>query len=207
MGWPRALVLVVLAGSVLPSHARTYCCTDDNGRRVCGDVVLPQCAKRSYQEFNSQGVIARQHEAPLSAEQRAQRNAELARKKEEERRAADDNRRDRALLASYSSAGDIDAKRDRMLVEAHAGLTLSQERYNAALARKRKLQGDAEFFQKKPMPHALKLNIRDNQSELGALEATLDDRKKDIAAIQARFEDEKQRYLRLSQPASSATGR
>ncbi|HZV54926.1 MAG TPA: hypothetical protein VFF82_08300 [Rhodocyclaceae bacterium] len=200
-------MLLALAGATLPAVARTYCCTDDGGRRVCGDVVLPQCLKRPYQEFNAQGVVARQHEGPLTAEQRAQRDAELARKKEEERRAADEERLNRALLASYSSARDIDAKRDRMLAEANTGLKLLQERYDVALARKQKFLAEAELFQKRPMPEALKLNMRDNQAELASLQATLDDRRREIAAIQTRFDDEKRRYLRVSQPASSATGR
>jgi hypothetical protein len=207
MAWPSALLAMIAAGLALPSFARTYCCNDDAGRRVCGDQVPSQCLKRGYQEYNAQGVIYKQHDAPLTAEQRAQRDAEIASKKELERLAADQARRDRALLASYSSAKDIDLKRDRALAEAKAGLTQVQARIEAALVRKRKLDAEAEFFQKKPMPESLKAHIRDNQSELAAHRAALDDKEKDFAALRLRFEEEKQRYLRLSQPASSATGR
>lgn len=207
MAWPSILLAVILAGSVLAAFARTYCCNDDTGRRVCGDQVPSQCLKRGYQEYNAQGVIYKQHEAPLTAEQRVQRDAELARKREQERLAADEARRNRALLASYSSVRDIDAKRDRALAEARAGLTQTQGRIDAALARKRKLDAEAEFFQKKLTPEALKTHIRDNQAELAAHRAALEDKQKDIVALEARFEEERQRYLRLSQPASSATGR
>jgi hypothetical protein len=198
MAWRSALVLLAMGASVaLPAGARTYCCTDDNGRRVCGDILPAQCQKRAYQEFNAQGVLTKRHEGPMTAEQRAQRDAEAARRKAEEQRAADDERRNRAMMASYTSTADIDAKRDRMLDDASAGLKLSQERYDAAVARQKNLQQEAEFYRKKPMPDALKANIRDNEAELAAHQTAVTERKKDIEAIRARFEEERKRYLSL----------
>lgn len=193
----RPGLLFVLAALAMPAFGRSYCCTGDSGQRICGDVLPPQCLHRAYQEYNSQGILAKEFEAPLTADQRAQRNAELARRKAEERRAADEQRRDRALLASYSNANDIDTKRDRLLAEANAGLKQAQERHAAAIARRQSLMTEAEFYQKKPMPPALKAQIRDNQAELTALEASTEEKKRDIEALTARFAEEKERYLRL----------
>lgn len=213
MAWPslfigvvrhrRLLLLAALAGLTLPVCAVTFCCNDDGGRRLCGDILPAQCAKRVHQEYNSLGVMIRQHDAPLTAEQRAQQRAELIRKKEAERLAAEEDRRNRALLASYPSVADIDAKRERNIEEAGKGLHELQLRVTAAQQRKEELAREAEFFQKRPMPADLKTGIRDNTAELAGLQADVATKKKEIAEIQARFDEEKKRYLSLSKGAAA----
>lgn len=204
MASPRAILpLLVLAVLAAPAWAKTYCCKDEDGRRVCGDTVPPQCRTKAYQELNAQGV-ARQVEAPLTTEQRAQRDAELARKKEEERLAAEEARRGRALLASYPSEKDIDAKRDRMLAEVEKGREEVQARRNEALKRKAKLDAEAEFYLKKPMPDDLKSRIRENQLELSTQQTALEAKKQEMESIRARFEDDKRRYLNLTRDRQAA---
>jgi hypothetical protein len=189
---------LALAAAATPVGARSYCCTDEGGRRVCGDVLPQQCMRRAYQEINAQGTVAKEFEAPMSAEQRALREAELARKREADRAADEERRRNQALRASYASVKDIDAKRDRMLAEAEASLKEAQERYDDALARKKHLEGELEFYQKKPAPASLLAQFRENRDELEAHEAGLEARKREIEAIRLRFEDEKKRYLALT---------
>lgn len=196
-------VLAGLAAFASPASAVTFCCNDDNGRRLCGDILPWQCAKRAHQEYNSLGVMIRQHDAPLTAEQRAQQRAETIRKKEAERLAAEEDRRNRALLASYPSVADIDAKRERNIEEAGKGLHELQLRLTAALQRRDELAREAEFFQKRPMPADLKTGIRDNTAELAGLQADVETKKKEIAEIQARFDEEKKRYLSLSKGAAA----
>ena len=203
----RNILLPLLAGVALPAAATTYCCTDDSGRRVCGDRVSPQCAKRGYQEYNAQGVLSKQHEPPLTAEQRAQRDAEVARKKEEELRAAEEHRRNQALLASYSSVKEIEAKRDRTLADAKTNLKLAREELDAALAEQKKLAGEAEFYKGRPLPAPLKAKMENNQAEVTHRQGRIAEREREIAAIEARFEEEKQRYLSLRKSASDAEAR
>jgi hypothetical protein len=149
--------------------------------------------------------VLKQHSAPLTAEQKAQRDAELAQKKAEERKAADEDRRNRALLASYASIKDIDAKRDRNLHEAESVLHNVQERYDAALERRAELRKDADFYVKQPMPDVLKAKIRENEADISGHQAAIEERKKDIAEITGRFEEERQRYLKLSTQRQGAT--
>ncbi len=198
----RLLLLPALTGLAFPVGAVTFCCNEDNGRRLCGDVLPAQCAKRLYHEYNSQGVMIRQHDAPMTAEQRAQQRAEQIRKKEADRQAAEEDRRNRALLASYPSVADIDTKRARNIEEAGKGLHELQLRQTAALARKEDLAREAEFFLKRPMPTELKDGIRENNAELAGLQADIDVKKKEIADIQARFDAEKKRYLSLGKGAA-----
>lgn len=198
MGSLKTCLLFALALSALPASARVYCCTDEHGRRVCGDILPAQCQKRAYNEFNQQGVLKKKYEAPLTPEQRAQRDAELARKKAEEHAAAEQARLDRAMLASYTSVADIDAKRNRTVAGAQADIKTAQERLEAAQTRREKLLKSAERYGDKPMPEALRANLRDSEAELVARQATLAEKKAELVAIEERFDHDRRRFLELS---------
>lgn len=196
---PRILLTTLICAAAAPTEATTYCCSDEGGRRICGDILPAQCYSRPYQEFSSQGNLKKQYEGPLTPEQRAQRQAEAARKKEEERRLADENRRDRALLASYTNVHDIEFKRDRMVADLQASVHLAEERLAEAVARQQKLAGQIQAIGNKPVPESLRFQMRKSDGEVAAQKAAIESKKQDIADVQKRFEEDKQRYLALTQ--------
>jgi hypothetical protein len=198
MASPRHLLSLVIALTTIPAGARTYCCTDEHGRRVCGDILPEQCQKRSYNEYNSQGVLSKQYPGPLTPEQRAQLDAELARKKVADHDAAEQTRRDRALLASYSSVADIDAKRTRTITTAQANLHNAEERLSNAQERQQRLQRAAERYGSKPMPEVLRTNLRISEAELSSAQTAVADHKKEIVESQKQFDEDRRRYLELT---------
>jgi hypothetical protein len=204
MVWRKPLFAIAVMIAATSVQAKTYCCTDDHGRRVCGDILPEQCQKRSYSELNAQGVLRKQYEAPLSPEQRAQRDAETARKKAEEKQAAEDMRRDRVLVASYSTIADLDAKRARVLIGANANLKAAKERLEAAEAQRQKLTERAAAIRDRPVPPILKAKIGDNEAELVASQAELAAKKKELIDIQASFDEDRRRYLRLTGASPTA---
>jgi hypothetical protein len=204
MVWRSLLIAVTIAIAATSAQAKTYCCTDDHGRRVCGDILPEQCQKRAYSELNAQGVLRKQYEAPLTPEQRAQRDAEEARKKAEEQQAAEDARRNRVLVASYSTVADLDAKRARVLIGANANLKAAQERLDMAKAQQQKLSERAAAIRDRPVPPILKTKIGDNEAELVASQAELAAKKKEIVDIQTQFDEDRRRYLMLTGAGSTA---
>jgi hypothetical protein len=200
MGSLRQWLPFALALAALPASARIYCCTDDSGRRVCGDIVPAQCQKRAYDEFNPQGVVKKKYDAPLTPEQRAQRDAELERKKAAEKAAAEQARRDKAMLASYTSVADIDAKRARTVAGAQADIKTAQERLEAAQARLDKLRKAAERYdsQNKAVPDTLKANLRDSEAELIVRESALTEKRKELLAIEEHFDHDRRRFIELT---------
>lgn len=184
-------------GLSLPAAARTFCCTDKAGHRICGDTLPEQCEDRAYKEVGAQGV--RNVEAPLTAEQKAQREAEAARKKEQERALAEQKRKDRALLNTYASEKDIDLLRDRAVADVEAAGKQTQEKYDAAVKRKKQLEKELEFYAKKPIPANLKAQIKENDTEIAAQQKAMDEHQKDVEATRARFEDDRKRYRELTQ--------
>jgi hypothetical protein len=183
-------------GLSLPAAARTFCCTDKTGHRVCGDTMPEQCSDRAVKEFD--GTKIRTLDAPLTAEQRAQRDADAARKKEQERLASDQRRRDNALLNTYSSEKDIDAMRDRALANLQEANKQAQEKYDAALKRKKALEKEVAFYTNKPVPANLKAQIKENETELAAQQTAVEERKKEAEAVRTRFEDDRKRYRELT---------
>ncbi len=192
------ILFLLLVGSALPASAgKTFCCLEENGSQACGDQLPPQCYGRAYREVSESGMTLRQVEAPLTAEQRALREAQARRKKEEERAALEERRKNQALLDTYDSEKDIDVMRDRVLSDLDAARKEALERYQKAVKRKQHLDNEAEFYKKKPMPQELSSEIKDNDLELSSQQAAVAARLKEMDAVRAKFAEERKRYLEL----------
>lgn len=200
MGSPRVFLALTLALFAVPAAARIYCCNDDRGRRICGDILPAKCQTRAYNEFNTQGVLKKAYEAPLTPEQRVQREADLAHKKAEEHEAAELARRDKAMMASYSSVADIDSKHSRTVASARAEIKAAEEGLEGAHARLEKLQKNAERYnaEKKQVPEILRANLRDSQTDILARQAALEAKRKDLVKIENDYERDRRRYIELT---------
>jgi len=195
-----ALLFVSSAVLALGAMAQTriYCCDDARGRKVCGDFLPTECQGRAYEERDNKGFVSKKVEAPLTAEQQARRNAEIAKKEEEKKKAGEERRRTLALLSTYSSEKDINSARDRALAEVDKHMKQAQQRLEEANKKKQKLASDKEFYKGKPLPEQVKAEIRDNEKEISAQQATVDAKLKEMDEVRNRFAEEKKRYLELT---------
>lgn len=184
--------------------AKGYCCTDERGRQVCGDSLPRECFGRAYREVSERGTTLRQVEAPLSAEQQAARDLEIANKKKEERAATEERRKNQALLNTYASEKDVDLARERALADAETRTKEVQTKYNEALKRKQKLDGELEFFKKKPVPPELTEQIKASEAEIKAQQSAIEAKKREMEQIRTRFDEEKKRYLELVRGGKNA---
>lgn len=198
---------------LFPLHAAwagsTFCCADDKGRQVCSDVLPQQCYGRAYREISDRGVTIRRVDAPLTAEQRALKEAEAQKAREEEKKRMEQERLNKALLATYPTEQDIDYARDRAVADVERGLRDSQEKHDELLKRQKKLNDEAEFYKKKGLPPALQGQIRENEKEIKAQLLAIENKRKEIEAVKARYEGEKIRFRELTasgrQPAAAET--
>lgn len=105
---PRAAwVATVLALTAGVAHAQIYVCKDANGRTITADRPIAECADRAMRELDRNGVTRREIAAPLTPQQRREREAQ-----EEKQRAAEailEKQRlyDRALTTRYRNEADI----------------------------------------------------------------------------------------------------
>jgi len=176
----------------------TYCCTGDNGKQLCSDVLPQECYNRAYREVNARGITVKQIPAPPTPEERAARAAEEQRAREAEVKKREQDRKDRALLDTYSNAQEIDSTRDRAIAGVQKNMKMAQDKQLELSKREKELETEAAPYKGKPMPNDLEARIRTNQAQLKAEQTTLEHGQKDIEALKARYGEEKRRYQELT---------
>jgi len=192
------LVLLALAGTGSAAAAgRMFCCNDEHGRHVCGDILPQACYGRAYREISETGMTSRRVEAPLTAEQRAQREAEEQRRKEEEAARKEQRRKDQALLDTYASEQDIEAMRNRAGQDVRLSIKNAEAKVAEARKQRRKFESEAEFYKNKRLPVELEKGLRDADYEIKAQESVIEAKTKELEAIRVKYDEDRRRYLEL----------
>ena len=177
------------------------CWTDNNGRQVgCGYTVPPEYANNPTRELNARGVTVKKTEGVLSGEALRLKQEEDARRKAEEQERVAQRKRDQALLNSYTSEREIDARRDRDISQLDLTIVglethLKQMRSNEADLRKRL---DALSKSGKPVPQQLTEDVARVASEAGDTERQISQRRGEQETLRARYNEIRLRYLELT---------
>ena len=192
------LVCLFAAASVLPVQAqekgsRMYKCIDTAGNVYYSDKMNPDCNQGS--ELNRQGVVMKKKDIPKAAPTSKPESVATTLK-----HAEDQERRDRALMATYTSEEEIDAARDRSLAVPAQGIKLIESKLEKANRQLMELknQADALAAQKKPLPTPLLEEVSVNQKIISGLEADLVQRKAQSDSIRAKFDADRLRFRQLS---------
>ena len=134
-------------------------------------------------ELNRQGVVVKKKEVPKPAQPpKADVVAVVKTTQEQERR-------DRALMATYTSEEEIDAARDRSLalrMQGTKGMQSKLDKFNNQLSELKK-QADVLATQKKPLPPHLLEEVNASQKEIARLEAELAQKKVQADSISAKY--------------------
>ncbi len=178
----RIALVVAVAALPLAAGAQSYRCVGKDGKKYYGQSVPPQCVGLPMEQLNAQGLVVRKIDAQATADERARKEAEEVERKKREAASKDEGRRDRALLATYSSEKDVDDARARAL-EGNRQQVQESEARIAALRKRRAAPGE---------------NAGAIDAELKAQEGLLAAKKKEAEAINARYGDVKKRYVALT---------
>lgn len=181
-----------------------YCCNDERGKQVCSDLLPQACYGRAYREIGESGFVQRHVDAPLTAEQRAQRAAEDAQRKADEEVLKEQRRKDVALLNTYSSVKDIELMRERAEQDAQAAIRAAEVKIAAARLQRKKYEDEAEFYKKKTLPPEIDKGLRDADLEIRAQGSIIEVKKKEMGMIRAKYDDDTRRYLELSRRRTGA---
>lgn len=177
-----------------------YSCRDANGRLLTSDRPIMECLSREQRVHNADGSVRRVIEAPLTPEQKRQREAERVRQQEEKERLEQARRRDQILLSSYSSATSIEQARLRAREEPMSGITKSQTRLQQLNKERDTLAAETEFYKGRAMPSDLERKIKDNQRARQYEEDLLARRNEELRQIDERFEADRKRFVELTEP-------
>lgn len=205
MVWLRLLLAAGAAWAVASSAqaqsdgVRIICCKDGN-RQICGDSMPTQCVGKAYRLLDRNGNVIRESDAPLTQEQKDQKQADAKRRQEEEQKLKEQRRKDQALLDTYASVDQIDRAKQRNLDGINQVIKLSEEKLTGSRKRRQDLDKQAQGFQANNLPKDLQNQMRDVDYEIKLEMASLESKRKDLQAIRERFEQERKRYLELTKP-------
>ena len=201
-----ALAACALLAAGPAAAQKLYKYTDPvTGKTVYSERLPAEAAGKANEQLNRQGTVVKRESAAPTSEELAAREADRKRKLDEEAAAREEKRKNQALLNTYASEKDIDEARARALQVNDEAIKDAERKLAEAQKRQKQLAGEAEFFQKKPMPTQLKLDIQNNQSELKAQGELLDTKRKDTVAINAKYDEDKRRYQELMKGGAVAT--
>jgi hypothetical protein len=197
-------VLALLAAPVvvLAQAGLTYRCTGKDGKKYYGSTIPKQCMGQPIEQLNKQGLVVKRMDAVGDEKERAAKAAELERKREADVQTREESRRNRALLATYTSVKDIDQARARALAENQKTSVEVQARIEGIKKERGRLTKELEFYSGKNKPPAKLLEeIQNTEIDVKAQEELLTAKKREVATINAKYDDDKKRYLELTKPA------
>jgi chromosome segregation ATPase len=189
-----ALLLVPFAAG-----AQSYRCVGKDGKKYYGSAIPTQCIGQPIEELNSQGMVVKRTDAAASAAEREKKAAEDAERKKREAVTKEEGRRNRALLATYTSEKDIEQARARALKDNEAAVADIERRIGALKKRHDELKKELEFYSGKNQPPAkLQQDIKGADFDIVTQQDLLAKKKREVEQINARYDDDKKRYNELT---------
>jgi hypothetical protein len=198
----RTALIIAIAALPMAAEAQSYRCVGKDGKKYYGQSVPPQCLGMPVEQLNSQGMVTKRFDAAASAAEREKKAAEEEERKKREVITKEEGRRTRALLATYTSAKEIENARARALEENH--LAVKDVEGKIALIKKRHgdLTKELDFFQGKNKPPVkLGQDIKNAEIDLKAQEGLLTAKKKEVDSINIKYDEDKKRYIELTKNA------
>jgi len=195
------LALLAAALTLLPlaADAQSYRCVGKDGKTYYGQSLPMQCLGQPAEQLNKQGRVIKRFDPQASEADRAKKEADEAERKKRDAVSKEEGRRNRALLATYTSDKDIEQARARALKENEAAIVDIERRIGALKKRQAELTKELDFYKGKNKPPAkLEQDIKGAAFDLKTQEDLLAGKKKDVDAINARYNDDKQRYNELT---------
>lgn len=182
----------------LPVSAKMYKWVDDKGTTHYGETIPPEYANKDRTELKA-GRVVEKKEVLTPEERRANEQTE-AKKRAADEAALEAKRRDKALVNTYSNEKEIDLARSRNLQQIDARVNSINSQIKTANGSLLGFQKEADGFAKdgKPIPQALKDDLKESQARLDKLKQDLEKATAEKTAIEARYDADKARYKELT---------
>lgn len=173
-------------GSTVTMHK----CVDANGKVYYSDKITPDCERSS--ELSRHGLTVAPKPDSTSPGSQKPGAAPTA-------QSLADERRDKALVATYTTEQEIDLARDRNLQTPLQALKVAETRLGKLDKELEGLQKQADGFtsKNKAVPSHLTEEINTKQAARSSLQAELAQKRGQADQIRAKFEADKQRFREL----------
>jgi len=195
----RFVLLLAIAALPLAAQAQSYRCVGKDGKKYYGQSMPPQCLGQPAEQLNASGMVIKRIDPQASAAERAKKEADDEEQKKRDAVSKEEGRRNRALLATYTSEKDIEEARGRALKDNEAAVKDIDGRIAALKKHKADLNKELEFYtgNKKP-PAKLTSDMQNVDFDIKTQQDLLDSKKHDVNTINARYDDDKKRYNELT---------
>src|SRR5437773_6977494 len=199
------IAATALIAASLAAHSQstpgqlTYRCVGKDGKKYYGSTVPMPCLGQPIEQLNTSGMVVKRINPESDEKERAAKEAEAKKKREDDAARREAVRRNSALLATYTSAQDIDEARSRALADNQKALKAVELRIEAIKKRQASYDKELELYKGDNKPPArLQGDIRIAGTDLKAqanLPATTE---KADDTINDQPDQDKQRYLELT---------
>jgi hypothetical protein len=207
----RKLLVTAAALAALAAFAAeaqqmsTFRCVGADGKKYYGNTIPQQCYGRLVEQLNSQGMVIKRIDPDAKALSEKEMEAKAQEKLEKDKRESasrESTRRDRALLATYTSEKDIEEQRGRALADNQKAVRESEQRVSDLKKRRATFDKELEFYQDKTgktkVPPKLQEEIRQADFDLKVQLDSLEVKKKEVSNINAKYDEDKKRFLQLT---------
>ena len=192
-----AVLLASLAAHAQQKEQYTYRCTGKDGKKYYGQTIPQSCLGQPLELINKQGIVVKRIDPEGDEKARLAKEAAAENKRELEAAQKESMRRNRALLATYTSEKDIEESRKRDLATHQRSVQEVESRIAEIKKRQSQHQKELAAFEepgKGPPPARLKEEITNAEIDLKAQQSLLDAKKKEAATINARYDEDRRRY-------------
>ena len=198
-----ALALWVVAGGVwaqaaAPGASVDICvCTADQGHRITADRPIRECMDRPQRILNPDGSLRGIKNPPMTAQERAAKEAQERQAAEEAAAKAEAVRRDRNLLARYRNEDMHRAARESALDPVRLTMDLTETRLAQLRRERRALEEEARAPKNKDHAATLKLQLEANDAAAAAQRENTANQRTELDRINRIYDIELERLKRL----------
>ena len=181
------------------ANPRIFQCVLPDGRKVTSDKPIAECMNvgKPQRELNKDGSEKAIVEAPLTEDEKADRDR-MQRQRDAERTAYEiEVRRDRDLLKRFPNEAAHGKAREKALDDVASSVRNSEARIKLLLQERKPLVDEAEFYVGKPLPNKVKLGLDANDAALEAQRSLVQNQQTEVVRINALYDAELARLKKL----------
>ena len=206
LGWISVALLAAAPLVAQAQGALTYRCTGADGKKFYGSAIPMQCAGRPVEVLNSGGMVIKRIDPAAEEKERAAKAAKEGRSRTDQTlEERDEERRNRALLATYTSAKDIEDARARALADNAQQAGRFEKRIGELRARRVRYEKELETYKKDGKASStVEDNIKNVDLEIAAQEELLKSKLSEVIGINAKYDADKKRYGEATKAAGAA---
>ena len=199
--WRAARVLACATGTaalfaMISAQAATYKWTDEDGKVHYSDKAPPEAPKGAA-VLDKQGRQVKKIEAPLSPEAIKAKADEDARQKAEARARDEQARKDRALMASYTSESEIDLARNRAVSTLEAQIASAMTFSETLQKQQKDIAAKKQSYGGNPIPIELQRESASVEEELSRQNILIRQKQEELAMVAEKYDTIKQRWREI----------